>query len=278
MRPPGSSLPQDPGRQPRRDRGADHPRLPRDGHRAGRRLLRGRPRRPARAAWPTRPTCIGPAPSRESYLRIDRVLEVARAQRARTPSIPATASWPRTPTSRAPARTPGSSSSARAARRSRSWARRPRRAAWPWRRACPSCPARCEPLRRRRRDRAARPTRIGFPVMLKAAAGGGGKGMRLVADAGGARAAPRRARARGAERLRRRRVYLEKAVAAAAPHRDPGPGRRARQRRAPLRARVLDPAPPPEGDRGEPVARRHRRSCASAWARSRWPSCRRPAT
>ena len=39
-----------------------------------------------------------------------------------------------------------------------------------------------------------------------------------------------------------------------------------RQRRAPVRARVLDPAPPPEGDRGEPVARRSPPSCASAWA------------
>ena len=41
-------LPQDPDREPRRDRGAHHPRLPRDGHRPGRRALRGRPGRPSR--------------------------------------------------------------------------------------------------------------------------------------------------------------------------------------------------------------------------------------
>ena len=38
----------------------------------------------------------------------------------------------------------------------------------------------------------------------------------------------------------------------------------ARQRRALRRARVLDPAPPPEADRGVPVGRRRRDDCASA--------------
>ena len=45
-----------PHRQPRRDRRARHADLSRDGHRHGRRLLRARPRRDARAHWPTRPT------------------------------------------------------------------------------------------------------------------------------------------------------------------------------------------------------------------------------
>ena len=43
---------------------------------------------------------------------------------------------------------------------------------------------------------------------------------------------------------------------AAAPHRGADPGRPARQRRPPLRARLLDPAPPPEARRGVAVARR----------------------
>ena len=60
-----------------------------------------------------------------------------------------------------------------------------------------------------------------------------------------------RARARrGALVLRRRRALRREVRRAAAPHRDPGAGGPARQRRAPVRARVLDPAPPPEGDRG----------------------------
>ena len=46
-------------------------------------------------------------------------------------------------------------------------------------------------------------------------------------------------------------VYLERAVDRAAARRDPGAGRRARHRRAPGRARVLDPAAPPEAHRGD---------------------------
>jgi acetyl-CoA carboxylase, biotin carboxylase subunit len=42
-----------------------------------------------------------------------------------------------------------------------------------------------------------------------------------------------------------------------APHRDPGAGRRPRQRRPPRRARLLDPAAPPEADRGGAVAGGH---------------------
>ena len=57
-------------------------------------------------------------------------------------------------------------------------------------------------------------------------------------------------------------VLLERYVAAAAPRRDPGLRRQPGQLRLPLRARLLDPAPPPEGDRGgagsRPVARRPR--------------------
>ena len=55
---------------------------------------------------------------------------------------------------------------------------------------------------------------------------------------------------RGAGRVRQSRDVHGAVLPEAAPHRDPGRRRQARQLHAPRRARVLDPAPPPEGDRG----------------------------
>ena len=117
------------------------------------------------------------------------------------------------------------------------------------------------------RDRAAT---IGYPVMIKASAGGGGKGMRVAHDDKEAREgfAPCRAEAQG-ELRRRPRLHREVHRGAAA-HRDPGAGRRARQLRLPGRARVLDPAPPPEGDRGGAVAVPRRRDARARWASRRW--------
>ena len=213
---------------------------------------------------------IGPAPSRESYLRIDRVLDAARRSgRRRDPPrlrLPRRERrlraglrggglvfiGPRSRDDRADGREDRGPPRGRGGRRA-GGARHARAAG------------------RRRRARSARPSAIGFPVMLKAAAGGGGKGMRLVASAG---RAGRGARPRAARRRRSAfgddRVYLEKAIRAPAPRRDPGPGRPPRQRGPPRRARVLDPAPPPEGDRGEPVAAADARAARRAWARSRW--------
>ena len=86
----------------------------------------------------------------------------------------------------------------------------------------------------------------------------------------------RRGRARysvGAPRgrgLLRRSDRLRRAVPrGSTPRRGAGPGRRARQRRPPRRARLHDPAPPPEAGRGDAVAGSRRRSCASRSARSR---------
>src|SRR5215470_10177974 len=54
--------------------------------------------------------------------------------------------------------------------------------------------------------------KIGFPVMLKAASGGGGKGMRLVAGAGEMASAWERARSESKKFFGDDTVYLEKAI------------------------------------------------------------------
>ena len=66
-------------------------------------------------------------------------------------------------------------------------------------------------------------------------------------------------------------VYLEKLVQPRAPRRGADPGRHPRQPRPPVRARLLDPAPPPEGDRARagPLSRRRRSAPPCARRRSK---------
>ena len=126
-------------RQPGRDRGARHPRVPRDGHLAGRRLLGGGPRGAARAPR-RRGFLLGPAPSAESYLRIDRIVEAAlRSGAEADPSrlrLPrrerrfrargrATPGWPSSARSPEAMELMGSKTSARRAAAARRRARRP---------------------------------------------------------------------------------------------------------------------------------------------------------
>ena len=77
----------------------------------------------------------------------------------------------------------------------------------------------------------------------------------------------------------RRRVGLRRAVPRGpAPRRGAGARRRARERHPPRRARLHDPAPPPEADRGDAVAGGRRPSCARGSGRSRSTRRARPAT
>ena len=96
--------------------------------------------------------------------------------------------------------------------------------------------------------------RIGFPVLVKPAAGGGGKGMRVVRDQAAfldnVAASRREAQAAfGDERL-----ILERFVEGARHVEVQVLFDAARERHPPRRARLLDPAAPPEDPRGEPVA------------------------
>ena len=97
--------------------------------------------------------------------------------------------------------------------------------------------------------------RVGLPALVKASAGGGGKGMRTVREAAEIEAAIQAARREAGAAFGDGTLYVERLVERAAARRGADVRRRARTRRAPLRARLLGAAAPPEGDRGEPVAR-----------------------
>ena len=104
-----------------------------------------------------------------------------------------------------------------------------------------------------RLERAA--AQIGFPLLIKAVAGGGGKGMRAVHARAEFAEALLAAQREAGRAFGNDGVLLEKLIARAPPRRGPGLRRRRGQRRPPVRARLLAPAPPPEGHRGGPRPR-----------------------
>ncbi len=64
------------------------------------------------------------------------------------------------------------------------------------------------------------------------------------------------------------RVLIEKYILNPPPYRGAGVRRHPREHRAPVRARLLAPAPPPEGDRGSPRPRHGRGHPAAALCRA----------
>ena len=96
---------------------------------------------------------------------------------------------------------------------------------------------------------------FGWPVAIKAAYGGGGRGLKIARSAAEAEAAFESASARGRRVLRAGRVLHGALPHPSASHRAPGVRRQPRQRRVARRARLLHPAPAPEADRGEPRRR-----------------------
>ncbi len=245
-----------PHRQSRRDRRPGHPGLPRRWASPTVAVFSEADRESLHVMLADEAALLGPAPAAESYLAIDRIIAAARGPRAPSAVHPgygflaenaafaeacAAAGLVFIGPPPAAIRAMGDKIAARRVAMADE--------------ACPWCPAPRSPSRMTPRPRAL-PQRSGYPVMIKAAMGGGGKGMRLVRAPGELAGALRAARSEAGARLRRRRRLHRALHRGAAPHRDPGARRRARQRGASRRARVLDPAPPPEADRGEPVVLR----------------------
>ena len=110
-----------------------------------------------------------------------------------------------------------------------------------------------------------------LPLLVKAAAGGGGKGMRVVERPRRLAGGDRRGAARGARRLRRRPAPGRALPRRLAPHRGPGARRLPRQRGAPRRARVQPAAAPPEGGRGVALAGGRRRAARADGGRRGGP-------
>ena len=225
---------------------------------------------PADHAFP-----IGPAAAAESYLRDRQDPRRRRSRPAPTRSTPATASSPSAPPS------------PRAVRRGRPHLHRPvARGDRRHGRQGRGAPQRMIGRRRAGRARAPR-TRIESDAEVERLA----KRDRLPRHAEGRRrrrrqghAARRTTRPELASGLRAARSEAQVGVRRRprvrregdhppAPRRGAGPRRHARQRRPPLRARVLDPAPAPEGHRGVAVAR-HRPEDARGDGRA--SPCRRP--
>ncbi len=153
---------------------------------------------------------VGPPPSRDSYLRIDRMLEAARKAGADAihPGygfLAESAAFARA-CEEAGIAFIGPGSATIALMGEKTSARRAAVAA-----GLPVVPGTLEPLA----DDPAlarEGERIGFPLMLKAAAGGGGKGLRLVARPEELEEAAARARSEAKSAFGDDRVYLERAL------------------------------------------------------------------
>ena len=153
---------------------------------------------------------IGPAPSVESYLRIDRIVEAALTSGAEAVHpgygfLAENADFARA-VSEAGLVFIGPPADAMELMGSKTSARRAALAA-----GAPVVPGTTEALASimEARETAAR---VGYPVMLKAAAGGGGKGMRLVASEGELASAFEAAQSEAASAFGDPSVYIEKAV------------------------------------------------------------------
>ena len=115
---------------------------------------------------------------------------------------------------------------------------------------------------------------IGYPVLIKAVAGGGGKGMRRVDKHADFEAALEAAQREAQSSFGDARVLIEKYVAAPRHIEMQVFARHAGQCHPSQRARLFAAAPPSESDRGSAGAGHDARRCARRWARPRSKAAR----
>ncbi len=154
--------------------------------------------------------CVGPAQSSESYLKIDAIVKAAKAVNAEAVHpgygfLAESAEFARA-VSNAGLTFIGPTAEAMEIMGSKTSARRAATEA-----GVPIVPGTVEPLASFE-EASATAEKFGYPVMLKAAAGGGGKGMRLVADSSELRSAFETAQTEAAAAFADSSLYLEKAV------------------------------------------------------------------
>src|SRR5437588_3723003 len=151
---------------------------------------------------------IGPAPSRESYLRVDKLVDIARHAGcdALHPGYGFLAENPELPRACAAAGITfvGPSPEAMEQLGSKTAARE-----LAYRAGVPGVPGVREPIRQLEAARRIA-GEIGYPVLLKAVSGGGGKGMRMVAGANELAAGWRDAASEALNAFGDARVYIEK--------------------------------------------------------------------
>ena len=151
---------------------------------------------------------IGPAPSRESYLRVDKLMDIARRAEcdALHPGYGFLAENPELPRACAEAGITfvGPSPAAMERLSSKTAARE-----LAYRAGVPMVPGVREPILQLETARRIA-GEIGYPILLKAVAGGGGKGMRMVAGANELAAAWRDAASEALNAFGDERVYIEK--------------------------------------------------------------------